>query len=373
METTFRNIASQPRIQNILNRFISKSKIPHALLFTGIEGIGKDYIAIQFAKELNLKSSKTNDIEKLVKQISQLSEPYIKYVFPLPRGKNETDDSTPTEKLNKQEIEIIQEQLRTKIENPYHRITIPKANAIKINSIRDIKRFLSLDFSELSYRVIIISEAHLMNESAQNALLKNLEEPPDNVIFILTTAYPSRLRETIRSRCWNINFDPLTEEEVVNVLIKYFGQEKDIAESVAPFSDGSVQIALQLLDMDFYNLRETTISILRYSLGRKYNSAFDELSKMLADKSADNIKLVVKMIIIWLNDLQKHRYQLNKYFFKDHVETLRKFNSKFPNVNLQNITFTLDKLSTLVKSNININLIAANLIFELSALTAKNR
>ena len=370
MNTFFQNIQSQSRVQKILTGFISTSKIPHALLFTGIEGTGKNYIAIEFAKQLNLNSGKTNDRKKLVKQISQLTEPYVKYVFPLPRGKNENDDSSPTEKLNSQEIELVQEQLRKKIENPYHKIIIPKANAIKINSIRDIKKFLSLDFSELSYRIIIISDAHLMNEPAQNALLKNLEEPPANVVFILTTAYPSLLRETIRSRCWNINFDPLAEKEVVSILIDFFGQDKEIAESVAPFSDGSVQTALQLIDMDFYNLRETTISILRYSFGRKFNSAFDEVNKVLANQSADNIKLVIKMIITWLNDLQKHRYQLKKYFFNEHLETLEKFNAKFPDVDLQNITFTLDKLSTLVKSNININLLTANLIFELSSLTA---
>ena len=371
MNTVFQNIQSQSRVQKILTGFISTSKIPHALLFTGIEGTGKDYIAIEFAKQLNLNSGKTNDREKLVKQISQLTEPYIKYVIPLPRGKNENDESSPTEKLNSQEIEFVQEQLRKKIENPYHKIIIPKANAIKINSIRDIKKFLSLDFSELSYRIIIISDAHLMNEPAQNALLKNLEEPPANVIFILTTAYPSRLRETIRSRCWNINFDPLAEKEVVSILIDFFGQDKEIAESVAPFSDGSVQTALKLINMDFYNLRETTISILRYSFGKKFNSAFDEINKLIADKSADNIKLVIKMIITWLNDLQKHRFQLKQYFFKEHEETLEKFNAKFPDVDLQNITFILDQHSTLVKSNININLLTANLIFELSALTAK--
>ncbi len=133
---------------------------------------GRIFIAVKFAQELNLSSGKSNDREKLAKQISQLSEPYIKYVFPLPRGKNEIDESSPTEKLSSQEIEIVQGELRKKIANPYHKIIIPKANAIKINSIRDIKRFLSLDFSELSYRVIIISDAHLMNEPAQNALLK---------------------------------------------------------------------------------------------------------------------------------------------------------------------------------------------------------
>jgi len=373
MNTVFQNIQSQSRVQQILTRFISNSKIPHALLFTGIEGTGKDYIAIKFAQELNLSKGKINGSEKLAMQISQLSEPYLKFVFPLPRGKNETDESSPAEKLTPQEIEIVQRELQKKIKNPYHRILIPKANTIKINSIRDINKFLSLDYSDLSYRVIIISDAHLMNEASQNALLKNLEEPPENVIFILTTPYPSRLRETIRSRCWNVNFDPLDDKEVVGILIDFFKEDKEIAESVAPFSDGSVQTALKLIDLDFYNLRETTISILRYSFGRKFNSAFDEVNKVLADQSAENIKLVIKMIITWLNDLQKQRYSLTKYFFKEHVKTLEKFNAKFPDVDLQNITFTLDKLSTLVKSNININLLTANLIFELSSLAAKRK
>ena len=373
MNTVFENIQSQPRVKNILTRFISNSKIPHAILFTGIEGTGKDFIAIKFAEELNSSAVKNNDTQNLVKKISQLSEPYIKYVFPLPRGKNENDESNPTEKLSSQEIEIVQEELRKKIVNPYHKIVIPKANAIKINSIRDIKRFLSLDFSELSYRIIIISDAHLMNEPAQNALLKNLEEPPPNVIFILTTPYPSRLRDTIRSRCWNVNFDPLEEKEIISILKEFLGQDEEIAQAVAPFSDGSVQTALKLIEMDFYNLRETTISILRYSFGRKFNSAFDEVNKVVSNQSADNIKLVVKMIINWLNDLQKHRFQISKYYFKEHLETLEKFNAKFPDVELQNITSTLDKHSTLVKSNININLLIANLIFELSTLSGKSK
>ena len=268
-------------------------------------------------------------------------------------------------------IELLREELNKKKQNPYYKISLPRANAIKINSIRDIKKFISLDYSDLAFRSIIISDAHLMNEPAQNALLKNLEEPPDGVIFILITPYPDRLRETIRSRCWSINFDPLTDQQIVEVLTKKFGASIEAAEAVAPFAGGSIITSLKLIDMDIKKLTEQTISILRYSFGKKFHSAFQEFSSLLAEQSNENIQLIVKMIITWLNDLQKHRFNINHFFFKNHKETLDKFNSKFPDVELKDLVYKLDRLSSYIKNNVNPNLLAANIIFELASLTAK--
>ena len=76
------------------------------------------------------------------------------------------------------------------------------------------------------------------------------------------------------------------------------------------------------------------------------------------------------MIITWLNDLQTYKKNVDHYLFKQHKETLEKFNSKFPDVELMDIVYRIDKLSSYVKNNVNINLLAANLIFELSALTS---
>lgn len=368
MDDFFNDIPGQDRVKNTLNNFNQTTHIPHALLFSGMEGTGKEFFAVRFAQSINSKNSRTEDIERIQKQISTLSEPYIKYIIPLPRGRNETESDGPTDKLNFEEVELLREELNRKIVNPYYTFTLPKANTIKINSIREIKKFLSLDFSDIAFRFVIIESAHLMNEASQNALLKNLEEPPQGVIFILITSYPERLRETIRSRCWKINFDPLKEEELVEILIKYFDHDKQTAESVAPFAEGSIENALKLIDLDINNLREKTISILRYSFGRKYHSALDELNSLLTDQSSEQIQLIIKMLLIWLNDLQKHKQNIRNYFFKEHQETLEKFNSKFPDVELEEVVFRLDRLSSYVKNNININLLTANIIFELSAL-----
>jgi DNA polymerase-3 subunit delta' len=370
MESYYNQIAGQERVKTQLNGFLTSKKIPHALLFSGNEGVGKEFLAVRFAQALNESFPDKSASQKILKQIEQLSEPYIKFIFALPRGKNETDTSNPTEKLSADEIDLVREQIELKVQNPYHKITIPKANNIKINSIRDIKRFIALDYSELGYRVIIITDAHLMNEEAQNALLKNLEEPPEKVIFILITSQVSKLRRTIISRCWRINFDPLSEENISEIIINFFSVDKKLAEAVAPFAEGSVRTAMQLIELDFYNLQEKTISILRYSFGKKYNSAFEEMNSIFSNLSFEYFPVLIRMIITWLNDLQKHRFNMKTFFFKDHSETLEKFNTKFPDVELGEVISRVDRLSSLIRNNVNQSLLSANLVFELSSITS---
>jgi DNA polymerase-3 subunit delta' len=370
MNSRWKGICGQQSVLDILDRVILSSNIPHAFLFTGIDGIGKEFTAIKFTSALNVSSS--NNSRDLDHIISNYSEPYIKYIYPLPRGKNETDESGPFEKLSSDELDLIQDELQKKKENPYYKLTIPKANKIKVNSIRDIKKFLSLNYSDIKYRIVLISDAHLMNEEAQNALLKNLEEPPEGVIFILITPYPGLLRETIRSRCWSLNFSPLNNHELKEVLTSFFDIEDNLAESVAPFSNGSVTNALNLLDHDFYLLLDKVISILRYSFAKKYHSALDEISYFLKEDSATRMRILIQMIMIWLNDIQRHRIGNNNYFFDKYKETLDKFNLRFPLINLNDTVVRIDYFGSIIQNNINLNLMAVNIIYELSAL-ADNR
>lgn len=355
--------------REVIERILTTSKLPHSFLFVGKSGIGKDFFAIRMAQLINEKFATDSDRNKIISGIEHLNEPYIKYIFALPRGKNETDDSTPLEKLTAEDLEEIRMRLEEKIKNPYYEIKIPKANAIKINSIRDIIKFISFEFGLSFYRFILISNAHMMNEPAQNSLLKNLEEPPEKVIFILTTPYPELLRETIRSRCWYMYFSPLSVSDVSQILIKYFNIEKRLADEVAVFADGSITIANQLLEHNFKALKDKTISFLRYSLGKKFHQAYTEISSLLVKDESYRLKLFVQMVITWLNDVQRYRVSPKNFYFKDYQETLEKFNKKFPKSNLHNTASKLDYLGSLIENNINLNLLAMNMIYSISGLT----
>ncbi len=369
MENYWNGLYGQDYVKEILKSIVESSKIPHAFLFQGVEGCGKEYTAIRFTQALNKNVNPSGNNSQIINSIANLSEPFVKYIIPLPRGKNETDDSGPFDKLSDDDIQLFKDELSVKIKNPYHKIILPKANNIKINSIRDIKKFLSLNFSDVAYRVVLISDAHLMNEAAQNALLKNLEEPPEGVIFIISTPYPEKLRETIRSRCWLINFQPLSNKDIKKILIDYYNIEPELSESVAQFSGGSITTALKLIENDFELLLDKTIFILRYSFGKKYDSALAEFSQLISESDVETIKLLIQMIIIWLNDIQKHRFNLNDYYFKKHLETIEKFNLKFPDIKITNCVYSLDRLSSMIQNNVNINLVVVNTIFELANLT----
>jgi DNA polymerase III subunit delta' len=365
MDKEWEGIAGQDSVKELLAAFIENDKVPHALLFNGIEGIGKDYTAIKFASALNKKNS---NYEFISKQIKNLREPYIKYIFPLPRGKNETELNDPFEKLSTDEIDLIKEEISQKAKNPYYKIDIPNANTIKVSSIRDIKKFLSLDFSDIGYRIILISNAHYMNEPSQNALLKNLEEPPEGVVFILTTSLVDELRETIRSRCWQINFNPLDYKSITNILINNFDIDTSLAKEVAIFSGGSVSKALVLLNNNFKELKEKTIYILRYSFGGKFNSALSELDTFINQNDYESIRIIIEMIITWLNDLQRFKYLNSEYFYVDFLETLEKFNKRYPDIDVTQLITKLDKLSSSIDNNVGLKSISLYMVFLLSSI-----
>ena len=116
-------------------------------------------------------------------------------------------------------------------------------------------------------------------------------------------------------------------------------------------------------------MRDRTIYILRYSFGRKYHSAVSEFTNILSDNSAETLRLLIQMMITWLNDVQKFRFNIGDYYFNKHIETLQKFNKRFPDIDIQKTIFNLDRMASSVQNNINQNLIILNIIFELSALT----
>ena len=360
-------IYGQTPAKNFLTKIINSSNIPHAFLFTGKDGIGKEYTAIEFAKQINIKNLPPDKIDKTSSSISNLLEPYIKYIYPLPRGKNETDKDGPFAKLDANTLEEIKNLLKEKIINPYYSIRLPNTKNIKINSIRNIKKFISLDYSEIPYRIILISFAHLMSIEAQNALLKQLEEPPAGTVFILCTSSPSQLRETIRSRCWEVNFLPLSIDEIKEILKSKFGIEKELADKIAIFSNGSVTEGLNLIENNFMEMFEDTIQILRYSFAKKYNSAFNILSKYTSVNNSTSFKLLLKLIIIWLNDLTKEKYNLTNIYFTEHKTTLEKFNSKFSSLKVTPLVEKLDQFSSLIDKNINHSIISMNLVCELAA------
>ncbi len=167
----FETIIGQDYIVKTLKNSIVNNEISHAYIFSGPRGTGKTSTAKVFAKAINC----LNPI-----------------------------DGSPCEKC---------EFCNNFVENP-DVIEIDAASNNGVDQIRELKNKISIVPSKLKYKVYIIDEVHMLTNSAFNALLKTLEEPPSHVVFILATTEFYEVPETIVSRCQCYNFGRISLKSV---------------------------------------------------------------------------------------------------------------------------------------------------------------
>lgn len=214
----FRDIYGHERPLGILKTVLERDRIPQALLFHGMEGIGKRTTALAFAQALNCREGGTDACGRCpsCRKIAHGTHP---------------DVSTLT------------------AEGQY----------IRIRDIRALQEQMQFKPYEGRWRVFLVQEADRMNLEAANALLKTLEEPSANHGLILLTAHPDRLPRTVLSRCQQVRFHPLPRETVQRFLVEQHALEAPPAALLASCSGGSIARALNLRQGDFLEMRRALL------------------------------------------------------------------------------------------------------------------
>ncbi len=368
------NVIGQDRVKQILKNTILNGKVAHAYLFYGPEGVGKDAMAIEFAKALNCERNQGEACDecKTCRGIAELTHPNIKLIFKLPLGKNETKDDSPIEKLDESEIKLIQEQVKLKSQNPYHKITIPRANSIKINSIREIKMEISHSLFIPGWRVIIVSEADAMTEQAANAFLKTLEEPSPKTVIILTTANKDKLLPTIISRCQLVRFSYLSDDEIANALIERYELTPARARLIARLANGSFGKAIELLDVTIKDKRIKPVDFLATIASGKVVKLLIEIEKIVTDYERSEIENFLHIILTWFRDALMLKVGLeDKIINVDMIERLRKFVANYGEIDYQKAISLVERAISQVEKNVQLNLILINLAIDLFDLMSK--
>ncbi len=193
-------------VEAMLVRQIEQGNLPHAMLFCGPKGIGKATMAYRLAKFLAIGGS----------------------LIPKEPSNALFDDLPPIPSEHSLAVDNNHPAI-SRIENNSHGdvMTITpqwderkKAfkNDILVDDVRKVGHFLSLTPSECNYRIVIIDAADELNISSANAILKLLEEPPQNALMILISHQPGKLLPTIRSRCRTLTFVPPSQEQFDEIL-----------------------------------------------------------------------------------------------------------------------------------------------------------
>lgn len=247
---SYSDVVGQSKVKERLSEMVSSGRIPHALLFSGKEGVGQLPAAISFVEHLFCKNpSNGNPCGQCpsCSKISKLIHPDVHFIFPIIK-------STTV----KSSVTLANEFREAYLENPYLALNdwTEKMNAenkqpiIPVEEASDILRKLSYTSYEGGYKIMIIWQAHLMNNEAANKLLKILEEPPDQTIFILITSEVEKLLTTIISRVQQIPFYDLSDKEITEKLVSDFEVSDSVAKQAAFLANGSLREALLNINID---------------------------------------------------------------------------------------------------------------------------
>tara|TARA_Y100000588_G_C14261748_1_gene927927 strand:+ start:950 stop:2116 length:1167 start_codon:yes stop_codon:yes gene_type:complete len=315
----FENLILNNDIWIKLHKAFKKGKIPNAYIFFGIDGIGKEAHAIEFAALLNCKRVTDNgnacgDCRSCIR-IKTFQHEELHYIRPLPPLKNK--GSSKELILDSNIIEEIDKYNKKKIKNPYHKIEFKNANIIPINAIRDIKKKLFYTKSDENWSVIIISEAEKLcskKAEAANSLLKILEEPPDKTLFILLTSKIDQLTSTILSRCQKYFF-PKLKKTILEEFILKEDSKGNIDKSALQLSDGSIYNLQEIIKSDRVKQFENMIKYF-------YSNEVDDIEKILSTMNDINIKNK-KEFIKYLNHFKvstKDLYGLSKNSSREFLE-----------------------------------------------------
>ncbi len=237
LETGLDIVKDQTHARRLLGAFLETGRLPHALLFTGMEGVGKKEAARAFAMACNCKSAPREGN----------TVPREALFGTVPCGR-----CLPCRKIltgNHPDIHVVESA----------------RSVIKIDRIRSLCHQLSLRPFEAKRRMAVIVDAPRMTQEAANCLLKVLEEPPSRTVWILTASQRSDLLPTIVSRCHVIFFHPLPESRIRTTLQKTCGFSKDEAAVLARMAHGSLPKAVAMAglaseDASWLNQRKRLIS-----------------------------------------------------------------------------------------------------------------
>ncbi|MEA1939072.1 MAG: DNA polymerase III subunit delta' C-terminal domain-containing protein [Candidatus Caldatribacteriota bacterium] len=326
---TFKDIIGQEKAVNYLLKIVKEKKISSSYIFMGNEGVGKKFIAKEFAKMINCLKLKSN-LETC-------------------------ENCLACKKINKQccpDLKIIE----------------PIKNSIRIDQIRELRREITLKPFENRKKIYIIDKAEEMTIDAENCLLKTIEEPPNYAIIILICSNMDSILPTIISRCQLLYFKTLSSLEIEKYILEKHNLEKNKAKLVSKVSQGSIGRAFKILSDDNYFIRrDKLLNYMASILPGKFDvNIFEEEEKTFLELNRS--KEMIEMILLWYRDILIYKsLEDKKYIINyDKLILIEEKANKYSYDRLVEIIDYLLQIEEYIKKNANKKIIFENLFIKLA-------
>lgn len=344
----FSQVIGQNELKEKLIFSVKSGRIPHAQLFFGVDGVGSLALAIAYAQYIVCDNrTETDSCGQCANclKISKLSHPDLHFSFPVnTAGKISKDPVSDN---------FIKEWREFVISNPYFSanqwyecIGIEKKQGlINKKESEEILRKLRFKAFESEYKFMIIWLPEKMNVSSANVLLKLIEEPPENTIFILVSAQPEQLLRTITSRTQPVKLARIDDVSLSKAIEEGYDFSKEKLSNIVRLSGGSYTKTLEIIlssEENQFNL-DSFIKIMRLCYSRSFlevNSWVDEMSITGREKLKSFFSYTLKMI--------RENFILNmnnsalNYLTKAEEDFSKKFH---PYINGNNVIKLYDEIS----------------------------
>ncbi len=328
-----------------LERARKADRVAHAYLFHGPDGVGKRMVALAFAQALNCTAgdgAPCGTCEACMK-ISRYNHPDVRIVaseeYLVNAGLLDWDKGNPSNQIKNEQLEELSGLFRHK----------PYMGGVK---------------------VVVVVDAHLMNAFAQNRFLKTLEEPSDDTVIIMITAYPQSLLSTIRSRCQALSFAPLPRKLITDFLVAR-GQEESRAQVLAAMAQGSMKRALQMSDESVLDGRDEYLAM----IGRAVDGDLADVIKAgqelgRGSGARQRLEQVLDTMELWIRDVLYFRAGLGRQYMVN-ADILEKITGCWAKAQASELVTWLDRVRNTRKSmrfNVNPGMALEHLLLQMKGL-----
>ena len=357
----FKDVIGQEEAKQRLIREAKAGKIAHARLFCGPEGIGKLPLAIAYARYLSCNNPGEKDACGICPsciKFNKLAHPDLHFVFPVIKKKSKDTVSD----------DFITEWRELLSQTPYFNLNIwleemgaeNQQAQIYVKESDEIIRKLSLKSSQGGYKIMIIWLPEKMNVECSNKLLKLLEEPPSQTIFLLVSEEPDMLLTTIQSRTQRFALYGIEEKYITEKLQSQYGLQERDAISIGHRSEGNFLKALESIHLNEENklFFDLFVSLMRLSYQRKIRE-MKQWSETLAAMGRERQKHFLSYCQRLVRENFMFNFQDPSLIFMNEEE--QNFSKRFaPYINEKNVMGIMDELSEAqrhIEQNVNARMV----------------
>ena len=369
----FKEVIGQNKIKEQLVRTVSEQRISHAQLFLGPTGSGKLPLAIAYAQYLNCTNKQDGDscgTCASCRKYQKLSHPDLHFVFPVKKA-SETNPETSDNYINTWR-ETLLENPYLSAQHWYKKLELEnKQGIIPTSESANIIRKLNYKSFEGEYKTMIIWLPERMHRSAANKLLKMIEEPPPNTIFLLVTENTDLILPTILSRTQKVKVPRIDDQSMFDTISDHFGLDSSTSKEIVHLANGSYIDALfyaQTSEEEKENFNRF-VSLMRLSYGRKVIDILNWVDDTAAI-GRENLKLFLKYAtrMIRENFMLNLEFEEIVYLTEEEKEFSKKFARFINENNAKKIYEEFNKAYRDIEMNANAKVVFMDLSIKLMKL-----